>query len=168
MHRPELVFLDEPSAGLDPQSRANLWDHVQGLRRDGATVFLTTHYLEEADALCDRILVIDAGRIVAEGTPDELKRKVSGDVITVQVTGGAEPARAALANAVGGLGVRDLAVRGTDLLLTVEHGEVALVGLLRALDAAGIEIASIAVTRPSLDDVFLTVTGRSLRDEPEA
>ena len=166
VHRPGLVFLDEPSAGLDPQSRANLWDHVQGLRRDGATVFLTTHYLEEADALCDRILVIDAGRIVAEGTPDELKRTVSGDVITVAVVGSAEPARAAVAGAVRG--VRDVTVRGTDLLLTVEQGEVALVGVLRALDAAGIEIASVAVARPSLDDVFLTVTGRSLRDEPEA
>jgi ABC-2 type transport system ATP-binding protein len=168
VHRPGLVFLDEPSAGLDPQSRANLWEHVLRLRQDGTTVFLTTHYLEEADALCDRILVIDAGRIVAEGSPDELKRKVSGDVITVAVVGGAEQARLALADAVGGLGVRDLTVRGPDLLLTVEHGEVALVGLLRALDGARVEIASIAVARPSLDDVFLTVTGRSLRDEPEA
>jgi ABC-2 type transport system ATP-binding protein len=172
VHRPELVFLDEPSAGLDPQSRANLWEHVRALRGDGVTVFLTTHYLEEADALCDRILVIDSGRIVAEGTPDELKRQVSGDVITVEVAGGAagaERARAVLAGPAGaGLGVRETAISGPELLLTVGHGERALVAIVRALDGARVEIASIAVTRPSLDDVFLTVTGRSLRDPPGA
>jgi ABC-2 type transport system ATP-binding protein len=170
VHRPELVFLDEPSAGLDPQSRANLWEHVRALRRDGVTVFLTTHYLEEADALCDRILVIDAGRIVAEGSPDELKRQVAGDVVTVEVAGGAAAAgraRAVLSGAAAGLGLRELAGTGTELLLTVEHGERALIGLMRALDGAGVEIASISVARPSLDDVFLTVTGRSLRDAPE-
>jgi ABC-2 type transport system ATP-binding protein len=172
IHRPGLVFLDEPSAGLDPQSRANLWQHVRGLRRDGVTVFLTTHYLEEADALCDRILVIDSGRIVAEGTPDELKRQVAGDVVTIEVAGGAgaaERARAALAGGAGSaLGLRGTAGTGPELLLTVEHGERALVGVMRVLDAAGVEIASIAVARPSLDDVFLTVTGRSLRDSPGA
>jgi ABC-2 type transport system ATP-binding protein len=88
VHSPPLVFLDEPSTGLDPQSRSNLWEHIRRLRSElGSTVFVTTHYLDEADALCDRILVIDHGRIVAEGSPEELKRRISGDVITLHVTG---------------------------------------------------------------------------------
>ncbi|HMF12281.1 MAG TPA: ATP-binding cassette domain-containing protein, partial [Gemmataceae bacterium] len=163
VHRPPLVFLDEPSAGLDPQSRSNLWRHIRGLRDElGTTVFLTTHYLDEADALCDRILVIDHGKIVAEGTPDELKRRISGEVVVVEIVGDAEKGRAALA---GLAGVRDATVDGTALRLTVERGDQALPGLLRALDTAGVGLASIALHRPTLDDVFLTLTGRSLRDE---
>jgi ABC-2 type transport system ATP-binding protein len=158
------VFLDEPTTGLDPQARSNLWDHVRRLRDDlKTTIFLTTHYLDEADALCDRILVIDHGRIVAEGTPDDLKRRISGDVVIVEFTGDAIRARAALD---GISGVREITVEGTTLRLTVERGDQALPGLLRALDGAGIGLASIALHRPTLDDVFLTLTGRSLRDEP--
>jgi ABC-2 type transport system ATP-binding protein len=163
VHRPALVFLDEPTAGLDPQARSNLWEHVRRLRGEhNTTIFLTTHYLDEADALCDRILIIDHGRIVAEGTPDELKRRISGDVILVEVAGDAEKARAALS---GLIGVRDTAVEGTVLRLTVERGDQALPGLLRALDAAGISLTAIGLHRPTLDDVFLTLTGHSLRDE---
>ena len=88
MHEPPIVFLDEPTTGLDPQSRSNLWEHIRRLRADlGTTVFLTTHYLEEADALCDRVIIIDNGVTVASGTPDELKRRVSGDVVTLRVSG---------------------------------------------------------------------------------
>jgi len=163
VHRPPLVFLDEPSAGLDPQARNNLWGHVRRLREGlNTTIFLTTHYLDEADALCDRILVIDHGKIVAEGTPDELKRRISGEVVVVEIVGDAEKGRAALA---GLAGVRDATVDGTALRLTVERGDQALPGLLRALDTAGVGLASIALHRPTLDDVFLTLTGRSLRDE---
>ena len=163
VHAPGLVFLDEPTTGLDPQSRSNLWDHIRGLRDQlGTTVFLTTHYLEEADALCDRVLVIDYGRIVAEGTPDELKRKISGDVITISVTGDPEAARKLLDSHPG---VREAAASGESLRLTVEHGEEALPGMLRVLDGAGISLRSIEMARPSLDDVFLTVTGRSLRED---
>jgi ABC-2 type transport system ATP-binding protein len=166
VHRPPLIFLDEPTAGLDPQARSNLWDHVRRLRDElNTTVFLTTHYLDEADALCDRILVIDHGRIVAEGTPDELKRRISGDVVVVEVVGDAERAKAALA---GLAGVRDAAIEGTAVRLTVDRGDQTLPGLLRALDAAGIGLASIGLHRPTLDDVFLTLTGRSLRDEVDA
>jgi ABC-2 type transport system ATP-binding protein len=162
VHSPRLVFLDEPTTGLDPQSRSNLWDHIRRLREElGTTVFLTTHYLEEADALCDRILVIDYGKIVAEGTPEDLKRRISGDVITLSVTGGPDVAKGVLAAHEG---VRDIAVGGRSLRLTVDRGEEALPGLLRALDAAGITLESIQLARPSLDDVFLTVTGRSLRE----
>ncbi len=166
VHSPGLVFLDEPTTGLDPQSRSNLWDHVRRLREDlGTTVFLTTHYLEEADALCDRILVIDYGRIVAEGTPDELKRRISGDVITLTVGGEADTAKGVLASHPG---VRDSSANGRSLRLTVERGEEALPGVLRALDAAGVGLESIQLARPSLDDVFLTVTGRSLREDAPA
>jgi ABC-2 type transport system ATP-binding protein len=164
VHQPPLVFLDEPTTGLDPQARSNLWDHVRRLRdRLQMTIFLTTHYLDEADALCDRILVIDHGKIVAEGSPDELKRRISGDVVLIEVSGDAELAKAALA---GLPGVREAAVDGTALRLTVEHGDQALPGLLRALDAAGVGLTSIGLHRPTLDDVFLTLTGRSLRDAP--
>ena len=166
VHRPPLVFFDEPTAGLDPQGRSHLWDHIRRLRGHyDTTVFLTTHYLDEADALCDRILIIDHGRIVAEGAPEELKRRIAGDVITVEVAGGADRAQAALA---GHAAVREVAVADHTLRLAVEHGEQALAGLLRALDAARVELASVRLARPTLDDVFLTLTGRSLREEAPA
>jgi ABC-2 type transport system ATP-binding protein len=160
------VFLDEPTTGLDPQSRSNLWEHIRRLREElGTTVFLTTHYLDEADALCDRILVIDYGKIVAQGAPDELKRRISGDVITLSVSGGPDAAKGVLA---GHEGVRDMTASGPSLRLTVDQGEEALPGLLRELDAAGLTLQSIQLARPSLDDVFLTVTGRSLREDAPA
>ncbi len=164
VHEPPLVFLDEPTTGLDPQSRSNLWDHIRRLRSEvGTTVFLTTHYLEEADALCDRVFIIDHGVIVAEGTPDELKRRISGDVVTLQVNGARERARELLAGQelVEGVGLsEDGALR-----LNVYHGAEALPALLRVLDDAGVTMHSINLSRPTLDDVFLTMTGRSLRDD---
>ncbi|WP_242892833.1 ATP-binding cassette domain-containing protein [Actinomadura litoris] len=164
LHRPPLVFLDEPTTGLDPQSRGNLWDHVRAMRaEEGTTVFLTTHYLEEADALCDRLLIIDRGAIVAEGTPADLKRRVAGDVVTLELADAAGTARARAALA-GHTGVREAAVTGRTVRLTVGDGERELAGLVRALDAAGAGLVSLNLSRPTLDDVFLTVTGRSLRD----
>jgi ABC-2 type transport system ATP-binding protein len=164
VHSPDLVFLDEPTTGLDPQSRANLWQHVRGLRDGrGATVFLTTHYLDEADALCDRILVIDHGRIVAEGSPEALKRRISGDVVTLDV-GEPERARVTLA---GVAGVREVSAEGSTVRLTVEQGDRAALSLLRTLDSAGVTVSAFRVARPTLDDVFLTLTGRSLRDAAE-
>jgi ABC-2 type transport system ATP-binding protein len=165
VHRPPLVFLDEPTTGLDPQSRSNLWEHIGRLRSElGTTVFLTTHYLEEADVLCDRVFIIDHGVIVAEGTPDELKRRVSGDVVALQVSGDAAAAGALLA---GQALVREVASADGTVKLTVEHGEQALPSLLRVLDAAGVTLRSISLSRPTLDDVFLTLTGRSLRDDSQ-
>jgi ABC-2 type transport system ATP-binding protein len=166
IHSPRLVFLDEPTTGLDPQSRSNLWDHIRSLRSDlGTTVFLTTHYLEEADALCDRVLVIDNGKIIAAGSPEELKRQISGDVVTLSVSGDLGMAERVLAAEPD---VRDIAIEGHALRLSVEHGEEALPGLLRALDRAGLRLTSIQLARPTLDDVFLTLTGRSLRDDSQA
>jgi ABC-2 type transport system ATP-binding protein len=166
VHRPPLVFLDEPTAGLDPQSRSNLWGHVRRLRDEyDTTVFLTTHYLDEADALCDRLLIIDHGRIVAEGSPEELKRRIGGDVVTIEVAGAADRARAELAEHAG---VREIALSDLTLRLTVEQGDQMLIGLLRILDAAKVELKSIHLARPTLDDVFLTLTGRSLREDTPA
>lgn len=170
VHEPPLVFLDEPTTGLDPQSRANMWTHIARVRDElNTTVFLTTHYLEEADVLCDRILVIDAGRIVAEGTPDELKRRVSGDIITIEVGGDPQDARRVLANgAPAGIGIRDLEITDQTLRLTVADGDRALLAVMRELDGADVALSAIQLHRPTLDDVFLTLTGRSLRDEGTA
>jgi len=164
VHEPSLLFLDEPTTGLDPQSRARLWDEVRRLRDRGTTIFLTTHYLEEADALCDRLAIIDHGHIVAEGTPDTLKRDIGGDVVTVGASGDPEYSLALLAQQPF---VREATAEDGAIRLYVERGEVALPAILRLLDTAGLELRTIALSRPSLDDVFLRQTGRSLR-EPAA
>jgi ABC-2 type transport system ATP-binding protein len=164
MHTPQLVFLDEPTTGLDPQSRANLWEHIRRLRgEDGVTILLTTHYLDEADALADRLLVMDDGRIVADDTPEALKACISGDVIVLSVGDGADSGsvEAVVREAVG---VRELHRGDGGLNITVDNGAVAVAPMLRALDAAAIEVEGVAVSRPTLDDVFLTLTGRSLRE----
>ena len=164
IHAPGLLFLDEPSTGLDPQSRSNLWRHIRALRDElGTTVFLTTHYLDEADALCDRILIIDHGKIVAEGTPDALKRRISGDLVVFTVGAESARARALLAPQAG---VREATEHAGTVRVTVERGEEGALPLMRALDAAKIPVASMQIARPTLDDVFLTLTGHSLRDEP--
>ncbi len=164
MHSPKLVFLDEPTTGLDPQSRANLWDHIRSMRDDhGVTIVLTTHYLDEADVLADRLLVMDDGRIVADDTPDALKARVSGDVVSVTVDGDLTLAQDV---AKAALDPRTSVIEGGRLVLTVERGDVAVPPLLRALDAAGLPLRSVQVNRPTLDDVFLTLTGRSLREAP--
>ena len=159
VHAPKLVFLDEPSTGLDPQARANLWSHIKTVReRDGATILLTTHYLDEADALCDRILIIDHGTIVAQGTPAELKRRISGDLVTFEVDDVARAAELLATQA------RDVTPVDGGLRVTVDNGEAQALPLMRALDAAGIKVGALAIRHPSLDDVFLTLTGRSLRE----
>jgi len=165
VHEPEVLFLDEPSTGLDPQNRANLWDHVRSLRSRGTTIFLTTHYLEEADALCDRLMIMDHGEIVAEGTPRDLKRQVAGDSVLLSLhdeEGGAT-ARARVLIAAEPY-VREITAEGDHLRLYVEDGSAALPDLLRLLDRERIGLKSISLSEPTLDDVFLHQTGRSLRD----
>lgn len=161
VHRPSVLFLDEPTTGLDPQARARMWEEIHRLREQGTAVFLTTHYLEEADALCDHLAIIDHGRIVAEGSPDELKRRVAGDAVTIGVRGDPAPVLALLAAQPY---VRDPVTESGGIRMYVERGESVVPELLRLLDGAGIVTDTIAVSRPSLDDVFLRQTGRSLRE----
>src|SRR6478672_364205 len=157
-----LGIVHKPTTGLDPQARARMWDEIRLLRAGGTTVFLTTHYLEEADALADRLAIIDQGKIVAEGTADELKRKVAGDVVTIVVSGATEHVLEAVRRQTF---VREATSEDGVVRLYVDRGETAVPLLLRVLDGEGLEASSIALHRPSLDDVFLLQTGRSLRDE---
>jgi ABC-2 type transport system ATP-binding protein len=162
IHSPRLVFLDEPTTGLDPQSRAHMWNEVRRLRDEGMTIFLTTHYLEEADALCDRLAIIDHGRIVAQGTPEGLKRDLSGDMLVVGLAGGAGAAESVLRDEPY---VNRLEQTGDgSLRLAVDDGATAIPLVLRALDGAGLPLTTVELHRPSLDDVFLARTGRSLRE----
>src|SRR4030081_2182067 len=161
VHDPQLLFLDEPTTGLDPQSRARVWDEVRRMHDRGTTVFLTTHYLDEADALCDRIAIIDYGKIVAEGTPEELKRAVAGDVVTLSVAGSPQAAIEVLQAQPY---VREASVEEGMVRLYVDRGEVAMAAILRQLAASGLQLLTIGLHRPSLDDVFLRKTGRSLRE----
>jgi ABC-2 type transport system ATP-binding protein len=171
IHSPQVLFLDEPTAGLDPPSRARMWQEVRRLRDEGMTIFLTTHYLDEADALCNRLSIIDAGLIVAEGTPAELKRQISGDVVTVDLAGAgtarvADPAVVKVATAV--LAEQSYvhsceAIDGT-VRVYVDSVAVAIPQIMRTLLDKGVEPATIESRRPSLDDVFLAKTGRALEE----
>jgi ABC-2 type transport system ATP-binding protein len=161
IHGPQLVFLDEPTTGLDPQGRARMWNEVRRLQASGMTVFLTTHYLEEADALCDRLAIIDHGRIVSEGTPQQLKHDIAGDVITLGV---AADEQRALELLQAEPYVRRGSIESGTLRLYVDQGERAMPAVLRLLDSQGFDLKTIALSRPSLDDVFLQQTGHSLRE----
>ncbi len=164
VHQPEVLFLDEPSTGLDPQNRANLWDHVRALRDQGATIFLTTHYLDEADALCDRLVIMDHGQIVIEGTPGDLKRQVAGESVVLSLhDGGGGTARALTLLGTQAF-VREISADGDQVRLYVEDTSAALPQILRLLDSEQIGIKAMSVSEPTLDDVFLRQTGRSLRD----
>ncbi len=164
VHAPTLLFLDEPTTGLDPQNRANLWDHLRRLRDKGTTIFLTTHYLEEADALCDRITIMDHGTIVAQGTSRELKQRVAGDSVLLGLKEGGHGCERALALLGAQPYVREASADGGQVRLYVEQGEAVLPEMLRLLDAEGIGLGSVRLSEPTLDDVFLRQTGRSLRD----
>jgi ABC-2 type transport system ATP-binding protein len=160
VHRPALLFLDEPTTGLDPQSRAYLWDEVRKLRDDGTTIFLTTHYLDEADALCDRVAIVDHGLVVADGPPAALKRDIAGESIVI----GSE-APLGVRDALAGLsGLRDLTLGENEVRAYVDDAAGALPAALRLLDSAGESVTTASVSRPSLDDVFMQKTGRSLRE----
>jgi ABC-2 type transport system ATP-binding protein len=164
MHRPQVLFLDEPTTGLDPQNRANLWEQIGKLKATGTTIFLTTHYLEEADVLSDHLAIMDYGHIVAEGTPSELKRQVARDTVRVTLTNPAQSDEVARRALEGETSVRSIAQERDCLRISVDNGEEALPHIMRALDAAGIAITNISLSTASLDEVFLEKTGRSLRD----
>ncbi len=166
VHDPPLVFLDEPTTGLDPQSRSNLWDHVRRLRNTlGTTVLLTTHYMDEADALCDRVFIVDNGAMVAQGRPTELKHEVGGDVVRIEVPGDAERARDLLIRHQDRFPGVTLIERTDDTIRVVARdGESIMVELLHLLVDEGVHPSGMNVSRPTLEDVFLDLTGRSLRD----
>ena len=160
---PPVVFLDEPTTGLDPRSRLELWETIEGLVADGTTVLLTTQYLDEADRLADRIAVIDRGRVIADGTADQLKERVGGLRVEVHVT---EPSAAtAAAEALAPMSEEAPVVEGEKVRVRVDRETGTIMEAARRLDAAGIDADDVAVRRPTLDDVFLTLTGRELSQE---
>ncbi len=161
MHRPDVLFLDEPTTGLDPEARAEMWAEIARMAGDeGMTVLLTTHYLEEADHLADQLVIVDRGRLVAEGTPEQLKSGLHGDAVVVELATDADVARAS--KAVSGVpGTSETTVEGRSVRARVDHGATAVPAVLAALEAIGAPVAAITVARPSLDDVYLRHTGRT-------
>jgi ABC-2 type transport system ATP-binding protein len=167
VHSPQVLFLDEPTTGLDPASRLTVWEEVRRINSGGTTVFLTTQYLEEADQLCDRVAIIDAGEIVAEGTPARLKAQMGHDVVSLTLNGAdADATRAALGELPG---LERVVAEADALALYVDDGAASIAEIVLRLDRARIQVGAIAVSRPSLDDVFLQATGRRLEGHsPEA
>ena len=160
---PKLLFLDEPTLGLDVQTRAAVWDYIRMLKADyRMTLFLTTHYLEEADSLCDRIAIIDHGRIVKIGTPQELKASIGGDIIEVGVTE-AEPD---ISSSISQIPlVKDVKKTGNDYRIKAESGEEASIRVIDLIRSKGLHVTKISLTRPTLDEAYLEFTGRTLREE---
>jgi len=168
MNRPRLLFLDEPTTGLDPHARANLWEHVLRLREEnGMTLLLTTHYLDEADAMAERIVLIDHGTVIADAAPEVLERDYADDVVTVELAAGQSPAtaRSVLPSAVVSVTESVTGAGAARLALSTRNGPELVPPLMRALEAAGVSVTSTDVKPASLDDVFLNLTGRSLREE---
>jgi ABC-2 type transport system ATP-binding protein len=163
VHRPKVLFLDEPTTGLDPEARADLWREIERLtREDALTILLTTHYLEEADRLASRLAIVDRGRVVAEGTPDQLKSELHGDTVQVELV---QPSNGVATAAVRqALGLAELAVEGRAVRARVENGAAAIPSLIAALEESGLRVASATVARPSLDDVYLRHAGRSFHE----
>jgi ABC-2 type transport system ATP-binding protein len=165
VHSPTVLFLDEPTTGLDPASRLTIWEEVRRINAGGATVFLTTQYLEEADKLCDRLAIIDDGQIVAQGTPEQLKAEMGHDVVSVSLDGADIAATEA---ALAGLpGLERVVAEPDALALYVEDGAGSIAEIVRRLDNERISVGAIAVSRPSLDDVFLDATGRRLEGQEQ-
>lgn len=167
VHSPRVLFLDEPTTGLDPEVRAEMWDEIERLTGRGLTVLLTTHYLEEADRLASRLAIVDRGRIVAEGSPDGLKRELEGDAIHVELANGAveEDVRTTLSSVRS---IRDLKVDGRLLHARASDGASAVPAVLAALETGRIDVASVSVARPSLDDVYLRYAGRTFSEAESA
>ena len=165
IHNPEVLFLDEPTTGLDPISRARVWEEVRRVNRErDVTIFLTTQYLEEADELADRVGIINRGRLMAEGTPADLKRSLGNDVIIAQVDGQAEQARDAVLNLEGVVGV-DAA--GSDVIIQASNGAAVISSVALALNERRVDVREITLRTPTLDDVFLSVAGARMEEEAE-
>ncbi len=157
VHNPEILFLDEPTTGLDPVSRARVWQEVRRLNHElGMTIFLTTQYLEEADELCDRVGIIDRGRIVAEGTPEGLKRSVGADIIIARIDGDAAAVRPVLESLAG---VQSVEAHGNELRITTDNGSATISPVAVALNDCDVTVRDLTLRTPTLDDVFLDLTG---------
>jgi ABC-2 type transport system ATP-binding protein len=165
VHRPEALFLDEPTTGLDPASRLTVWDEVRRIKASGTTVFLTTQYLEEADKLCDRLAIIDGGRIIAEGTPQQLKAEMGHDVVSVSFENG--DLASAERSLTGLRGLERIVTEPHALALYVEDGAGSIAEIVRRFERAQIRVGAINVARPTLDDVFLQATGRRIEGQDE-
>jgi ABC-2 type transport system ATP-binding protein len=165
VHDPQVLFLDEPTTGLDPASRLTIWDEVRRINAGGATVFLTTQYLEEADKLCDRLAIIDEGQIVAEGTPERLKAEMGQDVVSVALEG--DDVAATAAALTGLTGLERVVSEPDGLALYVQDGPGSIAEIVRFLEREDIRPGAISVARPSLDDVFLKATGRRLEGQQQ-
>jgi ABC-2 type transport system ATP-binding protein len=168
INRPRVLFLDEPTAGLDPESRSAMWAEIGRLAAaEGLTILLTTHYLEEADHLASRLAIVDRGRVVAAGTPDELKGELHGDAVHLELASatGPDPVLAALARVPG---VREARIEGTSLSARADEGATALPAVLAALEAAGVTVRAATVARPSLDDVYLRYSGRRFTEADQS
>ncbi|MFG3139619.1 ABC transporter ATP-binding protein [Streptomyces sp. NPDC048211] len=168
VHRPEVLFLDEPTTGLDPEARTAMWEEISRLAdEEGLTIVLTTHYLEEADRLAERIAIVDRGRVVVEGTPDELKGELCGDAVHMELR--ADGDRAVATTALAGLpGVHEVLVEGRRVSVRADDGAAAVPVLLAALERAGATVAAATVARPSLDDVYLRYAGRRFSEAEAA
>ena len=168
INRPQVLFLDEPTAGLDPESRSAMWAEIGRLSAaEGLTILLTTHYLEEADHLASRLAIVDRGRVVVAGTPDELKGELHGDAVHLELASDAaqDPALAALARVPG---VREARIEGTSLSVRADEGATALPAVLAALEGAGVSVRAATVARPSLDDVYLRYSGRRFTEADQS
>ena len=169
MHQPELLILDEPTEGLDPQSRTALWEELERISRAGTTMLLTTHYMEEADRLCSRLAIIDNGQIVIEGAPSDLKRSIGADTVVLQLDGAdgdLERQRSDVLQLLDGMIDREsVALHPTGVALAVPNAGSAIPDLLRRLDGNGVRIVGLQMSQPSLDDVFMKYTGRHIREE---
>jgi len=169
IHKPKILFLDEPTLGLDVQTRVNIWDYIRRLHREGTTIILTTHYLEEADKLCDRVAIIDHGKIIALGTPDELKRKIKGDSVSLTLSvedleefkvSASKAEKILLSQSF----VKEVKLTSNRLVVYVNNGDSAIPRILRLLQNERLNVESVTLSRPSLDDVFLMCTERTMRN----
>ncbi len=167
VHRPSVLFLDEPTTGLDPEARVMLWEEVRRLAgQERLTILLTTHYLEEADELAQRVAIVSRGQVVVEGRPEELKRALHGDAVHVELADGRVEEAKTVIDAAGA--TPETVLDGKIVVARAEDGGRALPRVLAALDQAGIVVATVSVSRPSLDDVYLHYTGRDFTEEDRA
>ncbi len=167
MHRPEVLILDEPTEGLDPQSRTALWEELERISQAGTTMLLTTHYMEEADRLCSRLAIIDNGQIVVEGEPEALKQGISAETVVLQIerNGSADEVADVRRLLEGMVSAEDVVDHPAGVSLSVANAGLAIPGLLRRLDGNGVQVTGLQMSRPSLDDVFMKYTGRRIREE---